>query len=142
GKVTFAKVDGEWKMTEPVAADAERAALQEFVKGFAELRAAQLVAEKSADLKQYGLTHTEPNWQLFHDGKEVLALFVGDREKDGKRVYARLGKSDLVVLLDDKLSGQVAGEYRSRKVWPALDAFQVEGLTYAYDKSSFTLQKK
>ncbi len=143
-KAAFAKVDGDWNMTQPVVADAEQSELENFIKSFAEFRADKLVAEKPADLKPYGLDRPLVQWKLFSqdkDAKEALTLLIGGKEKDGPRVYAKLTNSDLVVLLDNKLSGQALAEYRSRKVWPALDSFQVEKLAFGYDKGAFTLQK-
>ena len=141
-KATFAKVDGNWKMTQPVNAEVEQLALLDFLKSFAELRAYRLEAEKPADLKPYGLDRPQAQWRLFQGDKEVLTLLVGGPEKDSKRLYAKLGNSDLVVLLEEKLSKQVLGEYRSRKIWPALDAVQVEELAFGYEKGGFTLNKK
>jgi hypothetical protein len=142
-KATFANKDGEWKMTQPIEADAERVDLEELIRDFAELRADKLVAEKAGDLKPYGLDRPQAQLQLFAaDGaKEALRLLVGSKEKDGKRVYVKLAGGDVVALLDEKLSGQVLAEYRSRKVWPALDSFQVDKLTFGYEKGAFTLQK-
>jgi Domain of unknown function (DUF4340) len=140
-KATFVNQDGTWKMTQPLEAEAERPELDELIKHFAELRAARL--EKPGDLKQYGLDRPQAEWKLFaaDGGKEALTLVIGSKEKDGPRVYAKLANSDLVALLDERLSSQVLAEYRSRKVWPSLDTFQVERLTYGYDKGGFTLNK-
>lgn len=147
-KVTFTKIDGDWKMTEPIEADAERTELDEFLRSLAELRADKLIAEKPADLKPYGLDRPRARWQLFSaDAKQPsLTLLIGGKDKDGKdkdgkRVFAKLADADLVFVLDDKLSGQALAEYRSRKVWPALDSFQIEKLTFGYEKTQFTLQK-
>lgn len=142
-KAIFTKIDGDWKLTDPVAADAERTELDDFVKSFAELRADKLIAEKPADLKPFGLDRPQARWQLFSaDAKQpALTLLVGGKDKDGKRLYAKIADSDLVFLLDDKLSGQALAEYRARKVWPALDSFQIERLTFGYEKTPFALQK-
>jgi hypothetical protein len=142
-KATFVNQDGTWKMTEPLQADTEGRELADLVQHFAELRADKLVAEKATDLKAYGLDRPQAQWQLSApDGaKDALTLLIGGKEKDGNRVYTKLANSDLIALLDDKLSAAVLAEYRSRKVWPPLDAFQVEKLTYGYEKDSFALQK-
>lgn len=142
-KVTFVNKDGAWLMTEPLKAGVESLELQDYVGAFTELRADKLVAEKPGDLKPYGLDRPQAEWQLFAPdaAKPTLTIQVGGKGKDGPRLYARLAGSDLVVLLDEKLSSQVLGEYRSRTVWPALDAFQVEKLAYGYAKDPFVLHK-
>jgi hypothetical protein len=134
--VTFIKVGGNWKMTTPVAADAEDDALRELHDALARLRAEEIVAIKPADLKPYGLDKPE-HWRVYSGDKEVLSLFVGSREKvgepgkqtDGFRSYAKLEKGDLVVLLDMALTSKLAAEYRKRALWEPLDvatATQIE----------------
>jgi hypothetical protein len=142
-KATFFHKDGEWKMTQPLEADVERTELEDLIKSFSELRADKLVAEKASDLKAFGLDPPQAQWQLFAPDAttETLTLVVGGKEKDGQRVYARLQGNDLISVLDERLSYQVLAEYRNRKVWLSLDAFQVEKLTYGYEKGGFTLQK-
>jgi hypothetical protein len=129
--ITFTKSGGAWKMNQPVESDAEDEALRELHDALARLRAEEIVAEKAADLKPYGLDKAE-RWRLFNGDKEVLNLLVGSREKvgekgkekDGFRAYARLDKSDLVVLLDMSLTAKLSAEYRKRALWEPLDVSQ------------------
>jgi hypothetical protein len=142
-RAIFAKVDGTWKLTEPLAADAEQAELDNLVNAVAELKASELVAEKPdvAALKRYGLDKPEAAW-LFQSGdKDVLHLLLGNKDKSG-RIHARLDKGDLVFLLDVPLTKQLLAEYRSRSVWsPSLDSAQAEALTYTRGAGTFTLEK-
>jgi hypothetical protein len=143
-QAVFARVDGSWKLTEPLTGDAEQDDLDDFVNTLAKLRADELVSEKpSADeLKKFGLDRPEARYRLQAGDKDVLTLLVGAREKDGPRVYAKVAGRDLVFLLDPKLSGQALGEFRPRKVWATpLDAVQIEALRYNYAKNPFTLEK-
>lgn len=140
-KITFVKADGSWKVTEPDAFPAEQAELDEFVNAAAKLRADELVAEKPGDLKPYGLDKPEATWKFFENGKEVLSLAVGSKEKTGPRVYAKAEKADTVALLDPALSAKVLGEYRKREVWKDLDASGIDLLTFSQEGSNFVLQK-
>ena len=140
-KVTFAKIDGTWKMTEPVAAPAEQIDLDEFVNAAAKLRADELVADKPKELKPFGLDQPEAKWTFFENGKEVLALLVGSKDKDGKRVFAKLDKGDLVALLDSALTGKVLGEYRKRVIWGDADASQGETLVISSGTANTILRK-
>jgi hypothetical protein len=141
-KATFVRDLGTWKLAEPVEVDAEQNELEEFVKALAVLRADELVAEKPADLKAYGLEKPRARWRFLEDKKELLTLDIGDTEKGPPgRVYARLDKGDLVFLLDPKQTSQVLAEYRSRTVWPKFDVVQVERVSYGYAKDPFVLQK-
>jgi len=129
--VTFLKAGGNWKLKEPLETDAEDEALRELHDGLARLRAEEIVAEKPADLKTYGLESPE-RWKLFNGDKEVLNLLVGSREKIGEpgkekpgfRAYAKLDKGDIVVLLDMALTAKLSAEYRKRILWEQLDVAQ------------------
>jgi hypothetical protein len=143
-KAVFSKVDGSWKLTEPLQGEAEQDPLDDFLNSLARLRADALVAEKSAvaDLKKYGLDRPVVHWRLQSGDKEVLNLLVGNQEDKGKRRYAKLAKGDIVFLLDPRLSRKVLDEYRPRTVWtPPLDAVQVESLNYRYARNPFRLEK-
>ncbi len=149
-RVVFSREGLTWKMTSPVAVEAEQADLEAFLKSLEHLRADQLVADKPTDLKAFGLDKPAVRWHLLAGGKEVLSLLVGahekvdgaGKEKQGPRLYAKLATGDLVFLLDPKLSQQATGEYRSRSVWGPLDAVQVDTVRYGYAKNPFTLEKK
>ncbi len=69
-----------------------------------------------------------------------MSLLVGNADKEGRR-YAILGRGYQIFTLNPKLSSRLVDEYRSRKPWPALDAVQVEKVTFT-SGTSFTLQKK
>jgi hypothetical protein len=144
-KAVFAKVDGTWKLTEPLAADAEQTELDDLVNALARLRADELVATQPADLKPFGLDKPEVRWRFFSGDKEVLALLVGASEKtkqgEGSRFYAKLANGDLVGLLDPSLSKKLLGEYRNRTIWTALDSAQVDKISFGYAKDPFVLEK-
>ncbi len=143
-RAVFRKVDGTWKLTEPMQGEAEQDQLDDFLGSLARLRADALVADKpgAADLKKYGLDHPEAHWRLQSGDKEALNLLVGNPEEKGPRRYAKLANGDLVFLLDRGLSQKVLDEYRPRTVWtPPVDAVQVESLNYRYARNPFLLEK-
>lgn len=140
----FRKIDGTWKLTEPLQAEAEQDALDDFLGSLARLRADALVAQAkdAAALKKYGLDRPAARWRLHAGDKEVLDLRIGNPEARGQRRYAKLANRDLVFLLDPRLSGKVLDEYRPRTVWtPPLDAVEIESLNYRYPRRPFTLEK-
>jgi hypothetical protein len=144
-KATFAKIDGTWKLTEPLEAEAEQADLDDFINALARLKADELVAEKPASLKPYGLDRPTAHWRFQSGDKEVLNLLIGANEKsghgDGSRCYAKLATGDIVFLLDPKLTTRVLSEYRNRTPWTSLDAAQVERVSYGYARNPFVLEK-
>jgi hypothetical protein len=143
-KVTFAKVGGTWKVTEPVQADAEQLDLDEFVNALANLRADELVSDKPDDLEAFGLDDPQAKWTVTA-GREEVVLLVGEKEKETGRVHAKLAKgdkADLVVLLDPTLTGRVLGEYRRRAAWTDLDASQAESLVVSAGSGTFQFRKE
>lgn len=143
-KLTFTKSDTTWQMTSPVKADAEDAALDDFLKDLRRLRVDEVIAEKS-DLKQFGLDRPQAQWTCSAGGKDVLTLLVGNveagKEKAPKsRRYGKLASNDAIFLLSDKQSAKALDEYRSRKPWASFDAVQVEQTAYR-GAAPFTLKK-
>ncbi len=141
-KVTFAKVNGTWKVTSPLASDAEQAALDDLVGELARLRASDWVAEKPApaDLKTFGLDNPEATWIVSNGDKVELKLVVGKSTPDG-RAYALAGASGMVALLGKAETTKVLAEYRVRKPW-VLDAFQAESVEITRGDKLFMLQKR
>ncbi len=144
-KATFAQVDGTWKLVEPAEADAEQNELDEFINAAARLRADELVEEKPEDLKPYGLDRPELRWRFLAGDKEVLNLLIGAREKvggkDGPRCYAKLASGNVVFLLGPELTRRALAEYRTRALWPPLDAVQVDHIEFKSGDKGFALEK-
>lgn len=141
-KVTFARPEGTWKVTKPVAADAEHDALEAYFNAVARLRADELVTDSPTadDLKKYGLDKPSARWRILNGDKLEIDLVLGGL--DGKRRYARLGDKGVVFLLDDKLSAMAAAEYRPRAVWKDnVDPAQVEAVKFGSRKEPFELRK-
>jgi hypothetical protein len=143
-KAVFRRIDGTWKLTEPLEAGADNTELDNLVLTVSRLRAGEFVAEKPTDaqLVKYGLNKPEMRWRFLTGDKEELNLVVGRREPGGGRCYARLDKGDLVFVLDPVATGKLFAEYRKRDAWdPSLDAAQADRLTYTRGSTSFTLEK-
>jgi hypothetical protein len=143
-RAVFALVDGSWKLTEPLEADADHDELADFVSNLAKLRADQLVVEKPTqdELHKFGLDSPEVHWRLDANNKQVMHLLVGNPEEAGGRRFAMVEGKEMVFLLDLKLTAKALAEYRTRGVWtPAVDAFQVDSVRYGYARNPFTLQK-
>jgi hypothetical protein len=140
-KVIFAKLDGTWRMTEPTSAEAEATELGDLVSAVSRLRADELVADKPADLKSYGLDAPEARWRFLAGDREVLHLLVGKRDAATGRNYAKLATGDLVFCLSADLSNRLLAEYRKRTLWSGLDAAAVETLVYSVGDQTLVLQK-
>ncbi len=140
-KLTFVKQPGGWRMTQPITDTAADAALREFHDAAAQLRAAEIVAEKPDDLKAYGLAMPSFRWHFYDGDQEVVDLLIGKQEPNGERVYAKLANGDLVVLLSPALSKSATAEYRARALWEPLDASQVNRLVIRTPEETINLTK-
>jgi hypothetical protein len=138
-KLTFAKVGTMWKVTEPLMADAEAAALSDLVTELGGLRAESWVGEKPRDLKKFGLDKPEARWTLSEGDKTVLVLLLGKPAADGRVPVTAEGK-DLIGFLSPSMSSRLLAEYRLRKVWN-VDAAQAEAVDVSLGDAKFSLQK-
>lgn len=137
--VTFAEINGSWKMVLPVEAEAEQADIDEFINALAKLQADELEVEKPKDLKPYGLDKPAVKWVLKNGAKEELSLLVGSK-KDG-RAFVKLEKGDIVGVLDPSATAKVMGEYRKRAVWTGVDASQVESVEFKVGDAFYRFNK-
>ncbi len=140
-QATFARVGATWSMTMPLEAKIDADAMDEFLNTAARLEADDLVAEKPADLKPYGLDRPAVRWRFQSDGKDVLDLHVGSADAKGRR-YARLGSDGLVFLLKPDLSKTVLREFRETTVWTTpFDAASADTLRLTRGDRTVTLKK-
>ena len=144
-KATFAKVDGNWKLTEPFSADADQQQLEDALDSLARLRADELVLEKPTpdDLIRFGLDKPETRWQIKNAGKIVVEINLGKKDESSTRSYAQIVGKDIVFLLDMKLTNWLQGEFRSRNLWtPTLDAVQIDSLKVTSPNNNYELSKR
>jgi hypothetical protein len=126
---TFQRQGGTWRMTAPVAAEAEQGELDELLNSLSQLRADELITEKATDLKPFGLDPPELALALSNGEQPVLTLLLGNGEKSGNRITAKTSASDLIGWLDAGLSARVRSEFRRRAIWTDLDASQAEAFS-------------
>jgi hypothetical protein len=144
-KATFARVDGNWKLTEPFASEADQQQLDDALDGIARLRADELVVEKPSpeDLVRFGLDKPETRWQIKNVGKLLLEINLGKRDESATRCYAQIAGKDLVFLLDVKQTNWLQGEFRTRTVWATpLDAVQIDSIKVTSANNNFELAKR
>ena len=144
-KATFARIDGNWKLTEPFASEADQQQLDDALDGIARLRADELVVEKPTpeDLARFGLDKPETRWQIKNAGKLLLEINLGKRDESATRCYAQITGKDLVFYLDVKQTNWLQGEFRTRTVWATpLDAVQIDSIKVTSANNKFELAKR
>lgn len=143
-KAVFSRVDKGWEMTQPTKAAAANADLEDLIRSVQRLRADEIVAEKTADLKKYGLDQPAAQWRFKAGADEKLYLIVGAPENDqpGARRYAKLGDKNVIFLLSGKLTAKVLAEYRDRKPWQPFVAETVSKVSVSQSGKTFELTRK
>jgi hypothetical protein len=142
-KAVFSRSARGWKMTQPIEADAEDAAIDDLIRSVQRLRADEIVADKATDLKKFGLDQPFLGWRFTLGHNEQLHLIVGAPENDqpGARRYAKLGDKNQVFLLSSKVAAKVQSECRSRAVWHPFGTDSVSKLTVSNADKTFALDR-
>jgi hypothetical protein len=142
-QATFSRVSGNWMMTAPLETKVDNDQLEEFLGKAARLEADELIVDRPADLKQYGLDKPTARWRFQYDNKDVLDLLIGKLDSTGKRAHARLGKDGIVFLLSPDMTTRALGEFRDRTVWSTpLDSAQADTLRLTRSGKTLTLKKE
>ena len=94
------KVDGTWRIVEPVQADADESELSSITSSLASLDVQRVVDENATDVAQYGLdpARIEVSFRK-KDSKEEQRVLVGEKTPTGGDLYARLPDSNRVFLV-------------------------------------------
>ncbi len=94
------KKNGDWKITNPIETDVEKASVESLVSAVASLSWEVEVSKESQDLQPFGLHEPVPLKIRFQAGDESHELLVGDRNPVGRGYYARRADNARVFLLE------------------------------------------
>ena len=98
------KVDGAWKLVEPVDAAADESELTSITSSLASLDIQRVVEENAADLTQYGLEPARIEVGFRTKGStETRQILFGERTPTGGDLYARLPDQRRVFLVSSFL---------------------------------------
>jgi Domain of unknown function (DUF4340) len=100
------KSDGQWRLVEPVAADADQGELTAIANALPDLEIQRVVEENPPDLKRYGLEMPRIEVGFRKKGsKDFNRLKIGDRTPTGNELYAQTPDSKRVILLGSSIDG-------------------------------------
>jgi hypothetical protein len=95
---TLARTNGTWKVTSPVAVDADTNEVSTLISALTSLEISRVVDENATDLADYGLS--EPRIRVaFKAGSQSGELLVGDKTPTGSDMYAKRGGESRVLLV-------------------------------------------
>jgi hypothetical protein len=101
--ITLEKKDKNWRVTEPIQADADGGAVSRLLQQVADTKAERRIAAKEAEpLATYGLDGDGKQARVsisLEDGTELPAIVIGNTTPVGYQAFARVeGKDDVIVI--------------------------------------------
>lgn len=131
-EVLLKKFDGAWRLVKPVQAPADTSVVEGLLQSLAEATREEVVAEKDADLRQFGLDAPSGavTFTPAGEGAKAQVLFFGNDNPTGAYAYAMVdGKPEVFMTWLSVKSAVLkdADELRDKTVW-TFDPAAVRGL--------------
>ncbi|HEX7502084.1 MAG TPA: DUF4340 domain-containing protein [Acidobacteriota bacterium] len=146
GRFVFALRDMQWYLVEPLAAKADKVALESILDNFCELKYDRLVAENARELEGFGLDSPEIELKLFAKGmnQPEASVMLGAKNGLDDSSYAMLAAGGKVVSIAaykriDLEKGLFA--FRDKK-FLEIDASAVSALGYRVGDKALAFTKK
>ena len=145
-KFVFARRDSLWYLEEPLAAKADKVALENILDDFCPLKYDRLVEEDTRDLKNYGLDKPEIELKLFAKGmtSPIHTILLGMKNNLDSSSYAKLAGGSKVVLLAAYKRNNLEKNlfaFRDKKILE-FDSAAIKSMNYHYENSDFVFYKK
>ncbi len=97
------RTDGTWRLTEPVAVEADQSEISSITSSAASLEIQRVVDEQATDLKQYGLDPARIEMSFTAKGQPARRILLGEKTPTGTEVYAKLPDQPKVFLVSSFL---------------------------------------
>jgi hypothetical protein len=144
GSVVLRKDDGDWRIVEPTAYDADQEAVRRFLSAVRSLRAKDFPSEDAADLHPFGLDQPRLTIELATAEDTTPTQILFGKESDGKSVYVKIGARPTIYAVGDwsyRDANKNVNDFRDKKVLPA-DAADVREIQVARaDGETFALTR-
>ena len=144
GRFVFRRRDTLWHLEQPLAAKADKVALESILDNFCQLKYDRLVAEDGRDLKTFGLDEPEAELTLFVAGKPAATVLLGVRNTLDDSSYAKLAAGGRVVSLAAYRRNALEKDlfaFRDKKFF-AIDTTTVSALDLRHGENRFALARK
>ena len=144
GKFVFSRRDMQWYLLEPLAAKADKVALEGILDNFCALKYDRLVAENARGLKDFGLDSPEIELKLLAKGQPGATVLLGMKNSLDDSSYAMLAAGGKVVSIaaykrNDLEKGLFA--FRDKK-FLEIDVMAVSALDYRVGGKALAFTKK
>lgn len=120
GDLALKKVNGEWRVLNPVSASADAGVLDSMLEALHSLKQEEVVDEAGKDLANFGLASPAATVSFASGSGTARSLLFGMDSPTGQYAYAKLGDAAPVFLVQkSSKSGLVkeAKDVRNKKVW-------------------------
>jgi len=135
--------DGNWSLSKPLQTEADQREVQSLVSTIADIRYNRVVAEKGANLDEFGLTHPNADITLtLPDGTREIK--IGDDGPLSGTIYLQKGGDPRVVLAQQWIKGSLTRtvfDFRTKIILP-IEHDKVERLELVFPKKRFELARK
>lgn len=140
--VLLRRVDGSWRLIKPIQAPADQAAVLALVQALADVSREEIVADKDAELRQYGLDKPSgaATFLPVSAGAKAKVLYFGSDNPTGSYSYAMVDGEPQVFLAWLSAKSAIlkdADALRDKAVWD-FDAAKVKQLS-STQAGGFTL---
>jgi hypothetical protein len=139
--VTFAKANGEWRLTAPVEARGDFGAIEGLLSRLQSAQMRSVVEENAADLKKYGLDPPQAEVTVAA-GSARASLAFGARGADDLLQVRDAAKAQVLAVPADLLADfqKAAAEFRRKDVFD-FRAFSVDKLEISRDGSTIVFER-
>jgi hypothetical protein len=144
GRFLFSRQDTLWRIELPLAAKADKVALESILDNFCQLRYDRLVEEKSRDLKPFGLDKPGIELQLFSGNRPPVSIRLGMKNGIDDSSYAALAPGGKVVSIAAYRRTDLEKDlfaFRDKK-FLEIDTLAVTAMEYKREGNDLSFAKK
>lgn len=144
GLFAFARGDAGWRLEKPMSARADKVIVEGILDNFCPLKYDRLIAERGAELKDFGLDRPGIELKLFARGRPPATVLLGTKNAIDDSSYAKLAEGERVAAIAGYRRNDLEKDlfaFRDKKFF-AIDPAAVTALEFRSAESAITLAKK
>ncbi|MBI2461271.1 MAG: DUF4340 domain-containing protein [Candidatus Rokubacteria bacterium] len=146
GRVVLVKEGPGWRLTEPLAAEADDRAVSDLLSALGDLRAKEFLAEAPRGLARYGLDRPEVRVSLWEQEAEapVRLLLAPARDRKGMAYAAVAGRGPITLVEAEALRvlARSPHDLRDRSLFGTLDPRAVRSIRLTLGETRVVLERR
>ncbi len=144
GLFAFARSDVGWRLEKPMAARADKVIVEGILDNFCPLKYDRLIAERGAELKDFGLDRPEIELKLAAKGRPAATVLLGTKNAIDDSTYAKLAAGERVAAIAGYRRNDLEKDlfaFRDKKFF-AIDPASVSALEFRTAEGARALAKR